>query len=99
MEYLYQQLLLDLKLEDMLFDPERVVRDICDSVNEDYLMNYTLQFDFKEGIAKNSGGRDRKTAIETYSNPLYRYQGYNYNDILYLNNSLDHNLLEMFGRI
>ena len=85
------------RFEDMLFNPVQVVQKICDCVHGDYLGNFTQDFNYKSDKAKNSGGRDRKQAMDTYSDPLYRYNGYNYEDIIFLNDCLDYDLLEMFG--
>ena len=103
-KYVYIDTILDLqrdihinrliiRFEDILFNTMEVINNICHCAHGKFDKKV---FDFSEERAKNIG-RNRSEALVAYSNPAFRYQGYTYDDLVFFNNTLNHELLVMFG--
>ena len=85
------------RFEDMLYDTVSVVSDICQCVGGK-MKHSADQFEYIRGTAKAHGkSKTRMRAQVIYANPQQRYRKYHYQDLLYINATVNHTLVKAFG--
>lgn len=80
------------RMEDILFQPKKIVNFLCDCVGGIKRKNIYVQ---ESKVKPNT--LDRTGVFDKYANADYRYSAYTQQDINFMKNNLDSNLLQFFG--
>ena len=84
------------RFEDLLFRPYDVANRLCGCIGHNRLLNGTVTL--SDGKAKAHGkSNNRSEAMRIYGDKEYRYDGYTKNDLLYIDEHVNHTLLQIFG--
>merc|ERR1712083_89092 len=86
------------RFEDLLFRPTNTVTQLCGCLGGNQLQNKDGTINIYEDKAKPHGNsNNRDSAMTTYSDPQYRYDGYLSDDIEYMEKTVNRTILELFA--
>merc|ERR1712228_148255 len=89
------------RFEDLLLRPIPLIQKICQCMGYNELLYDDVVI--PSAAAKNhtrftnAKSNDRASAIEKYSDPMYRFKGFNDSDIEFIHHNVNQTILELFG--